>query len=38
MFRFYARGKTAKFFTLFLAGLALGGAGTAYRMVRRCPV
>ena len=37
MFRFYARGKTAKFFTLFLAGLALDGAGTAYLMVRRCP-
>ena len=34
MFRFYARGKTAKFFTLFLAGLALGRAGTAYRMVQ----
>ena len=32
MFRFYARGKTAKFFTLFLAGLAAGGADVIYRM------
>ena len=32
MFRFYARGKTAKFFTLFLAGLAAGGADVIYWM------
>ena len=32
MFRFYARGKTAKFFTLFLAGLAVGGADVVYWM------
>ena len=32
MFRFYARGKTAKFFPLFLAELAVGGADVVYWM------